>query len=188
MKLILASASPRRKELMELAGLDFEVFVNAVDETLVDGLSPKKQVARLAMKKALVVGAIKKGHTIIGADTIVVFGNEILGKPKDEEDAFLTLKRLSGKVHEVMTAVAIINKEKNISIDFVNITKVSFYEMENSWLRTYVQSKEPLDKAGSYGIQGLGFELVEKIEGDYYSVMGLPIAQLKRMLKDLGCI
>jgi len=188
MKFILASASPRRKELLEQAGIDFEVVVSDVDETLVDGLSPEKQVSRLATKKTLAVAEKHEEKTVIGADTIVVLGEDILGKPVDDKDAFETLKRLAGKDHQVMTAVTIVNKRKNILREFVNITKVRFFSLEDEWIHSYVKSKEPMDKAGSYGIQGLGFELVEKIEGDYYSVMGLPISQLKRELKNLGLI
>jgi len=188
MGFVLASASPRRKELLELAGLDFKMVVSAVDESLVDKLSPTEQVARLAMKKAKAVAEAYHEETVIGADTIVVLDEEILGKPVDKDDAISMLSRLSGNWHEVLTAVAIVNTYRKITAVFVNVTKVKFYELGEEWLRAYVETGEPMDKAGSYGIQGLGFELVEKIEGDFYSVMGFPISQLKRELKKLGLI
>lgn len=184
MTFILASASSRRKELMEQAGFDFEVVISDVEEILEDGLSPKEQAKNLAEQKALAVASLHSDQVVIGADTIVVLNGDILGKPVDAQDALKTLKRLNGNVHEVITGVAIVVNGRCFS--FANITKVTFYEMKESWIEDYVKSGEPMDKAGSYGIQGLGFELVEKIEGDFYSVMGLPIAQLKRELALFG--
>lgn len=184
MEFVLASASPRRKELLQLLGIDFSIEPSDVDETLVKGLTPHQQVERLALKKAQALPHADK--TIIGSDTIVVQDGVILGKPVDEKDAIQMLKQLSGKSHQVMTAVAVINRALNIETSFVNVTDVHCHPVDQIWIQEYVKTGHPLDKAGSYGIQGKGFELVEKINGDFYSVMGLPIAQLARLLKSLS--
>lgn len=188
MGIILASQSPRRKELLELAGIEHRVVVSAVDEVMDADLDVAGQVQDLAIQKACAVADLFESETVIGADTIVVCDGKILGKPKNEEDAFNTLKNLSGRKHQVMTGVSIINKEKELLTSFVNITDVEFYYVTDEWILNYIKSGEPMDKAGSYGIQGKGFELVKSISGDYYSVMGLPIAQLKRTLTHLNLI
>lgn len=188
MGVILASQSPRRKELLELAGIKHRVIVSQVDEILDQDLDVAGQVQDLAIQKACAVAELYPQETVIGADTIVVLDGKILGKPKNEEDAFNTLKALSGRKHQVMTGIGIINKEKELLTSFVNITEVEFYYVTDEWILNYIKSGEPMDKAGSYGIQGKGFELVKSISGDYYSVMGLPIAALKRTLTHLGLI
>ena len=188
MGIILASQSPRRKELLELAGIKHRVIVSQVDEILDQDLDVAGQVQDLAIQKACAVAELYPQETVIGADTIVVLDGKILGKPKNEEDAFNTLKALSGRKHQVMTGIGIINKEKELLTSFVNITEVEFYYVTDEWILNYIKSGEPMDKAGSYGIQGKGFELVKSIPGDYYSVMGLPIAALKRTLTHLGLI
>jgi len=188
MGIILASQSPRRKELLELAGIKHRVIVSQVDEILDEDLDVAGQVQDLAIQKACAVAELYPQETVIGADTIVVLDGKILGKPKNEEDAFNTLKALSGRKHQVMTGIGIINKEKELLTSFVNITEVEFYYVTDEWILNYIKSGEPMDKAGSYGIQGKGFELVKSISGDYYSVMGLPIAALKRTLTHLGLI
>ncbi|MBQ1786402.1 MAG: septum formation inhibitor Maf [Turicibacter sp.] len=188
MGIILASQSPRRKELLELAGIKHRVIVSQVDEILDQDLDVAGQVQDLAIQKACAVAELYPQETVIGADTIVVLDGKILGKPKNEEDAFNTLKALSGRKHQVMTGIGIINKEKELLTSFVNITEVEFYYVTDEWILNYIKSGEPMDKAGSYGIQGKGFELVKSISGDYYSVMGLPIAALKRTLTHLGLI
>jgi len=188
MGIILASQSPRRKELLELAGIDHKVIVSEVEELLDADLDVEGQVQDLAIQKACVVAELYPSETIIGADTIVVVDGMILGKPKNEEDAFAMLRNLSGRKHQVMTGVSLINKEKELLTSFVNVTDVEFYHVTDEWILNYIKSGEPMDKAGSYGIQGKGFELVKSISGDYYSVMGLPIAQLKRTLSHLNLI
>ena len=188
MGIILASQSPRRKELLELAEIKHRVIVSELEELLDEDLDVAGQVQDLAIQKACKVAELYPQETIIGADTIVVLDGKILGKPKDEEDAFNMLKALSGRKHQVMTGVSIINKEKELLTSFVNITDVEFYFVTDEWILNYIKSGEPMDKAGSYGIQGKGFELVKSISGDYYSVMGLPIAQLKRTLTHLDLI
>lgn len=188
MGIILASQSPRRKELLDFSGIAHRVIVSQVEEVLDEDLDVAGQVQDLAIQKACAVAELYPQETIIGADTIVVLDGKILGKPKDERDAFNTLKSLSRRKHQVMTGVSIINKEKELLTSFVNITDVEFYCVTDEWILSYIKSGEPMDKAGSYGIQGKGFELVKSISGDYYSVMGLPIASLKRTLTHLGLI
>lgn len=161
MGIILASQSPRRKELLELAGIKHRVIVSQVDEILDQDLDVAGQVQDLAIQKACAVAELYPQETVIGADTIVVLDGKILGKPKNEEDAFNTLKALSGRKHQVMTGIGIINKEKELLTSFVNITEVEFYYVTDEWILNYIKSGEPMDKAGSYGIQGKGFELVK---------------------------
>ena len=188
MNFILASMSPRRKELLKLAGLEFETIPSDVDETLQPELTPHQQVMALAHLKAETVAKNHPDKCVIASDTIVVLDNEILGKPIDESDAAVMLKKLSAKSHQVMTAVTIMHGNRQISHTFIHVTDVEFYDMSDEWIADYVKTGEPMDKAGAYGIQGLGFELVKRIDGDYYSVMGLPIAMLKRELRQLGLI
>ena len=145
MGIILASQSPRRKELLELAGIEHRVIVSQVDEILDEDLDVAGQVQDLAIQKACAVAELFPQETIIGADTIVVFGGKILGKPKNEEDAFNMLKSLSGRKHQVMTGVSIINKDKELLTSFVNITEVEFYNVTDEWILNYIQSGEPMD-------------------------------------------
>ena len=186
MKFVLASGSPRRKELLELANIPFEVIPSNAEEILNPDFPPEQQVKTLALLKATDISQQYPDRYIIGADTIVVFNQQILGKPVDKEDAVNTLKRLRGQQHQVMTAVAIVCTAENIAEVFINITAVTFYDLSDQWIADYVASGAPMDKAGSYGIQDAGFELVEQIHGDYYAVMGLPIAQLKRKIAELN--
>ena len=188
MGIILASQSPRRKELLELAEIKHQIIVSHVEEIIDDNLSPEDIVQDLAIQKATVVANQHTTETVIGADTIVVCDGIILGKPKDELEAYEMLKKLSGRTHQVMTGVSIINVEKELLTSFVNITEVNFYHVTDDFINQYILTKEPMDKAGAYGIQGKGFELVRSISGDYYSVMGLPISQLKRTLSHLNLI
>ena len=188
MTIILASQSPRRKELLDLADIKHKVIVSNVDEIINPELSPVDIVEDLAIQKATAIANAYTDMTVIGADTIVVSDSKILGKPTTEQEAYEMLKSLSGKTHQVMTAVSIINVEKDLCTSFVNTTDVTFYHMTDDWINSYIATKEPMDKAGAYGIQGKGFELVRSISGDYYSVMGLPIAQLKRTLNLLKLI
>ena len=185
MGIILASQSPRRKELLELAGIEHRVVVSAVDEVMDADLDVAGQVQDLAIQKACAVADLFESETVIGADTIVVCDGKILGKPKNEEDAFNTLKNLSGRKHQVMTGVSIINKEKELLTSFVNITDVEFYYVTDEWILNYIKSGEPMDKAGSYGIQGCFAAYVDGIDGDYYNVVGLPVSYLYQQLKEL---
>jgi len=188
MSIILASASPRRTELLKLAKIKHLVESSQIEEILNPELSPAEQVRFLSKQKAEAVSKKHPTKTVIGADTIVVFNNKILGKPVDKLDALQTLIQLSGNIHEVMTAVCFMNQEKNICEFILDITEVEFFETDVEWIENYVDNEEPLDKAGSYGIQGSGFELVKRINGDFYSVVGLPISKVKRVLNQFDLI
>ena len=182
--LILASSSPRRKELLENLLLTFTISSSEVDESFNPGLSPEEVVMELANRKAQVVFNKNPNAFVIGADTIVVANHEFLGKPKDEEEAVAMLKILSGAQHDVYTGVSILSPSG--SARFYEKTEVWFWELEDDEIRSYVKSGEPLDKAGAYGIQQLGSMLVKKINGDYFAVVGLPIARTYRELKKAG--
>ena len=187
MRIILASGSPRRKELMRLAELEFEV-IPADCEEIIDTESAREAVQSLAHQKALwVAGKEKDSHPadtlVIGADTVVALDDVILGKPADKEDAFRMLKTLSGREHEVYTGVSIISLDRRIDDSFVACTKVKFYPLTDKEIEEYIATGEPFDKAGAYGIQGKGGLLVEGVYGDYNNVVGLPIAELVRRLK-----
>ena len=178
MKIILASASPRRKELLTLAGIEYDVTVSQCEETLPDGITPDKAVEELARQKAEDVFSRNGNAMIIAADTVVALGNIILGKPKDEEDAYNMLTSLSGRRHTVFTGVCIKTKDKT---DIFHVaTEVEFYDLSEKEIKDYIATKEPMDKAGAYGIQGKGFVLVKGIHGDYFNVVGLPLAETVR--------
>lgn len=181
-KIILASASPRRKELLTTAGVEFEVLVSDADETIPDGTLPADAAMLTAEKKALAVAEKCEDALVIGADTIVVLDGKILGKPKDEADAKAMLRFLSGKEHKVITGVCLTDGVKTNK--FAQVSKVRFYDLTDEEIAAYVATKEPMDKAGSYGIQGKGCVLVESIEGDYFNIVGLPVAATVRAIKD----
>lgn len=185
-KLILASASPRRKDLLKSLGLNFEIDFALVDEEVEDGLLPKEIVMTLAKKKALAISYKYQEGLIIGADTLVFLNGEVLGKPKSEEDAFLMLKNLQGKEHEVYSGVFLIDVATDESEVSFEKTKVFFRPLSDNEIWSYIATKEPFDKAGAYAIQGLGSTIVYKIEGDYFNVVGLPLACLSKMLKKFG--
>ena len=186
MKLILASGSPRRRELLEKLQIPFEVIVSECDETL-DADIPAEQAAEvLAVRKAAAVAAEHPEATVIGADTTVILGDEILGKPKDAADCKRMLYMLSGTVHRVITGTAVFWAGHSFS--FSEETLVQFYPLTEADISRYAASGEPYDKAGAYGIQGLGALLVRGIQGDYYNVVGLPVARLSRELHRLGIL
>jgi len=182
--LILASSSPRRKELLENLRLTFAISSSDVDESFDPTLPPEEVVMELAERKALAVFQQNQDAFVIGSDTIVVANNQILGKPADEAEAIRMLQRLSGQQHEVFTGVSIMSPES--STRFYEKTEVWFWELTDDEIKAYVQSGEPLDKAGAYGIQQLGSMLVKKINGDYFAVVGLPVARTIRELKKAG--
>ena len=182
--LILASQSPRRSELLRMVGLNFECIPADIEEVVPDGTPANDIPRRLALQKAYAVLKEHPEAVIIGADTIVEVNGVVLGKPKDEEDAFRMLRLLSGRVHTVHTGVAILSADSADS--FTSSTKVLFYEHSDKELWDYIRTGDPMDKAGSYGIQGAGAFLVESIEGDFYTVMGLPVAEVLRRLKGFG--
>lgn len=182
MKLILASQSPRRKELLGLLGIAFEIKVPCADETMIPGADPAQQVAEVSRRKALATTA-EPTDVIVAADTIVVCDGKILGKPRDREDAFRMLRMLSGRSHQVMTGVTVRQGDKMESC--TEITEVYFRQLSDREITAYVDTKEPMDKAGSYGIQGGAALFTEKICGDYYNVVGLPVCRLSGMLKKM---
>ena len=181
-KLILASQSPRRRELLELAGLTFECIPSRAEEHIPEGIPAEKVPALLAESKARDILRSHPDAIVLGSDTIVVCDGDILGKPADEEDAFRMLSELSGRTHMVYTGVAILSADQQTV--FTTGTAVEFYPLTEKEIRDYIRTGEPMDKAGAYGIQGRGALLVKKIDGDYYTVMGLPIAEVVRHLPD----
>lgn len=183
---ILASASPRRRELLKQAGIPFEA-IPARGEEHTTKEAPKDIVQELALKKAREIAEnAPKDAVILGADTVVAFDGKILGKPKDARDAEGMLAMLSGNTHSVFTGVAVIDKENNHTINFYEETKVTMYSMSQEEIKAYVKTGEPMDKAGAYGIQGKCAIHIEKIQGDYNNVVGLPIAAVYQRLKKIG--
>lgn len=185
MNLILASGSPRRRELLTQMGLTFEVRPVDADESLTPGLSPQEQVKLLSLKKARAAAeAFGPEPVILTADTVVVLDDYILGKPRDEADAKKMLRALSGRHHLVLTGVTVMqgpsHKTRCVS------TEVHFRDLSDSEINAYIASKEPNDKAGAYGIQGLGALFVEKLVGDYFNVVGLPILTTGQLLRTFG--
>ena len=183
--MILASASPRRKEILENFGFSFKPIVKNIDETS-DKTRAEEKILEIAEKKARAAAIDFPDENVIGADTVVVVDGKILGKPKDEKEAFSMLKSLSGRSHEVITAFSFININKNISYSDYEITKVYFKNLTDDEINWYINTKEPMDKAGAYGIQGKGAFFVEKIEGDFFSVMGFPLGKFVRFLNKTG--
>lgn len=177
--MILASKSPRRKELLSLITSDFTIKSAQVDEALPNGISPSDAVLYLSKIKAKPFKHC--GETVIGADTVVAIDGKILGKPKNADDAFDMLRLLGGKTHSVFTGVTII--KNGVEKSFYEETRVTFYELDDEEINAYISTNEPFDKAGAYGIQGKGSLLVKKIDGDYFNVVGLPVAKLARELK-----
>jgi septum formation protein len=189
MKLVLASKSPRRSELLAGVGYDFSILPAQFDESSVSLDDPKRGVEEIARGKAQACfGALADTHdtVVLAADTIVVCDGEVLLKPKNPAEAREMLKKLSGNTHRVMTATAIISEKETVS--FVEETSVTFFELTDEEIDDYIATGEPLDKAGAYGVQGLGCYLVKKIEGDYFNVVGLPIAPVMRYLKEAGVL
>ena len=183
-RVILASMSPRRTELLTQAGITHEVIPSNVIEGTNGREHPDEYVGRLAREKAMDVARDNRGAIVIGSDTVVVLDGTILEKPKDRDDARAMLQRLSGATHEVLTGVSIIGPERQDL--FVTTTHVTFIDIPDVWLDGYLDSTEPYDKAGAYGIQGSGGLFVERLEGDFYNVVGLPIRPLVETLERHG--
>ena len=183
-KLVLASASPRRQELIQLLGLRAEIHPSGIAEDVTEA-DPSLLVQKLAFRKAEdVAKQYPKDYLVVGADTVVFFENRILGKPKNEEDAYRMLSALSGRAHQVYTGVSLHFQGKKMG--FYEKTEVQFARLTEREIWDYIESKEPMDKAGAYGIQGRFAPFVKGIAGDYYNVMGLPLARLYQALKFLG--
>lgn len=180
--MILASRSPRRRELLGIISKDFEIIPAVGEENIPDGTEPKDAVAMLARQKAEEIAASHRGEVIVAADTIVVIDNKILGKPRDEADAAEMLGALSGRMHTVYTGVCVIFAD-GAEESFAERTDVEFYPLSESEIAEYIATGEPMDKAGAYGIQERGALLVKRIFGDFYNVMGLPISRLARALR-----
>jgi len=184
-KYILASQSPRRKQLLQWAELDFEVLVHPTDESYPKGLTPQEIAVFIATEKANAVAAVvQPGDVVIAADTIVVLENEIIGKPKNREDGIAILTRLSGKQHVVITGVCIVKDGQHTS--FFDITEVQFYQLTQEQIEFYIDKYQPFDKAGAYAIQEwIGVTGIKRISGDFYNVMGLPVSRVMQALKQL---
>lgn len=185
-KLILASGSPRRRELLAGLGLEFEVWAADVDETVEDRLPPEEAVRVLAYRKASAVANALRNGIVIGADTVVVLDGRILGKPVDRQDACDMLGRLQGRTHEVFSGVAVIDASTGRNLVGHRSTLVHMRPLSDAEIKAYVRTGEPMDKAGSYAIQGIGSTIVDRIDGDYFTVVGLPMELLASMLTSFG--
>ncbi len=183
-KVILASASPRRKELLSIIDDSFSVIPSDVEEIIPDDLDVYLVPQYLSQLKAQDIAKANPHALVIGADTAVIIGNDILGKPKTKSEAYSMIKKLSGKTHYVVTGCTLILDKKILS--FSEKTAVTFYTLDETQIEEYINSDEPYDKAGGYGIQGKGSLLVEKIDGDYFNVVGLPIGKLNKAIKEIS--
>ncbi len=180
-KIVLATKSPRRIELLTNLGFEFEICPSSLDESTVFGNSAEELVVNLASAKAKDIYEKNEDCVVIGADTVVVHNGVVMGKPKDEKDACDMLGKLSGATHDVCTGVSVVSAEKTYS--FLSKTAVTFKHLTEQEIINYVKTGEPMDKAGAYGIQAVGAFLVEKISGDYYTVMGMPLCELVKVLE-----
>lgn len=185
MGIILASGSPRRRELLERMGLEFTIRTASHDETMDPAKAPGDEVARVSLLKAQTVASLcAADDLIIAADTIVVCDSLVMGKPHSQEDAFSMLRRLSGRDHQVMTGLTVM---QGGTAETVTVkTTIRFRALSDEEIRAYIATGEPMDKAGAYGIQGLAAIFVERLDGDYYNVMGLPVCTLATMLRKRG--
>ncbi len=185
-KIILASASPRRRDILKITGLNFSVYASDYEEDISLSLSPRGVARLLSRKKAGAVAHKFKDTIIIAADTFIVFKHRLLGKPYTDKKAEEMLRMLNGKVHSVITGFTIMDTGNNKKLSRSVETKVCFKKLNKKEIKAYVRSKEPLDKAGAYAIQGLGAVLIDKIDGDFFNVMGLPLSALAQSLKQFG--
>ena len=183
-RVILASASPRRRELLDLVGIAHDVHPADIDETYRDGEEAAAHAERLAREKGETIAAQYPGAIVISADTIVVVDGLVLGKPRDEAEAARMLSMLSGQTHVVLTAVAVTYRGQMRS--GVESVRVTFRTLDRERIGAYIATAEPMDKAGAYGIQGFGATLVERIDGDYFAVMGLALARMVDLLQEIG--
>jgi septum formation protein len=187
-RIILASASPRRMELLASAGIVFDVLAGNAPEDILPGEGPLDHVLRLARDKALVVAAQSNGRFFIGADTIVLCEGEIMGKPKDAADAERMLRKLSGVSHAVITGFAVYDKAQDCLINDTATTRVYFKQLRDEEIRDYIATGCPFDKAGAYAIQGGAAHMVERIEGSYTNVVGLPLCEVVEALRRIGAL
>ena len=182
MNLVLASASPRRKELLAILGIPFEVIPSAIDEIPLEGETPEIFVVRAAREKGMEVASRVAHSVIVSADTVVTINGEILGKPADEDDAICMLRKLSGRDHWVLTAVTVVNQVRQKTFEGLERTRVWFHPLTDEQIRAYVRRENVFDKAGAYAIQGYAGVYIPKIEGNYFNVMGLPLPLVHELL------
>lgn len=192
-KLILASQSPRRKELLEKAGFQFQVIPVKISETLDKNLNLDAQLMDLAKRKALALveeGKRLKGQDflLLSADTVVILGSRVIGKPENSKEAEQILAELSGQTHQVKTAVCLYDLDQDLCVTAIDTSRVSFHELSLSAIRQYVATGEPMDKAGAYGIQGEGSKFIREVIGSFDNVMGLPIDLVERLIRENGWI
>lgn len=185
-KLLLASSSPRRRQLLEQIGLSFEVYASNIEEIMKQGLSSRKQVEHLSQQKAEAVAQKFDNAIILAADTMVSFKDEMIGKPKDAEDAKKMLRKFSGTVHSIVTGFTIIDTETNKRITNSTETKIWFREMTDEEIEKFIEREKPFDKAGAYAIHELASVFIEKIEGDFFGGVGLSVFQVAKELKEFG--
>ena len=188
MHILLASTSPRRRELLELLGLPFRIVPPTCEETLSPHLAPSEQTRQLALDKAQSVANKHPQDLVIGSDTVIEIEGRLLGKPGNMHEAETILQHLRGRCHQVHTGVAIIQQATNISIDFVETAQVWIHPFEENTLKSYLATEESLGKAGAYSIQGEGAQLIEKIEGDYPTIVGLPLLRTAKVIEQQGVI
>ncbi|MCX7856598.1 MAG: Maf family protein [Deltaproteobacteria bacterium] len=186
--IILASESPRRVDLLRTLGIPFSIVPPSIKEERKKGESPKSYVLRISLEKALTIGNYFPDKWVIGADTVVVYKNKLIGKPKNEEHAFMTLKTLKGKWHKVITGFSIVNLQRNIYYTHAVETKVFIKDLTDEEIIKYIKTSEPFGKAGSYAIQGKGGYMIKEIKGSYANVIGLPICEVTEALQNLGIL
>lgn len=188
MQILLASTSPRRRELLELLGLTFHIIPPTCEERLSPNLSPGEQTRQLAREKAQSVADEHPQDIVIGSDTVIEIEGKLLGKPENIQEAETMLRNLQGRYHQVHTGVAIIHQANKVSINFVETAQVWIKSFDEHTLKTYLDTEESLGKAGSYSIQGNGAQLIEKIEGDYPTIVGLPLWRTAKALEQQGVV
>jgi septum formation protein len=186
--MILASASPRRRELLNQIGVAFRVIVADIDESVREGEGAGDYVCRMAREKSLEVHRRESvTEPVLGADTAVVVNGRILGKPVDREDAIRLLESLSARTHEVWSAVALVLPGGKL-LECLNVTRVTFSELDGAWIESYCDSGDPMDKAGAYGVQGMAAQKISHLEGSYSGVMGLPLHETAEILQEAGIL
>jgi septum formation protein len=188
MRIVLASTSPRRQELLSLLGLPFHIVPPTCEEKLSPNLPPSEQTRQISRDKAQSVASHHPQDMVIGSDTVIEIEGQLLGKPENMQEAETMLRHLRGKCHQVHTGVAIIQQATNVSIDFVETTHVWIKPFDEQTLKTYLATEESLGKAGAYSIQGEGSQLIEKIEGDYPTIVGLPLWKTAKVLEEQGIV
>ncbi len=186
--IILASGSPRRSEMLQSCGVAFDKYVSECDETVLAGEAPKAMVERLAHLKARTVAALHRSRWVLGADTTVVVDGDILGKPRDQEEAFSMLSRIQGRAHEVWGAFSLVHEDLGIQKTVSHCSRVTMVPLNDASIWAYIKTNEPMDKAGSYAIQGIGASIVATVEGSYTNVVGLNLSSLLEVMLELKIV